>query len=165
MKVYNLYPQYRVQQERRQYSVPVEDERRSGEDRRTSERIKLDTNLTKDIFVVRNSISKLQNAEKNYSDQMLTKTIDNVPFARKFLTVIKAFNDQEINKELNNNLKKDNKSLSTATTAAGALTGVLAAFMGSLLLGPAAAIAGLGVGFYFGSKLFKYAISSHIKND
>ena len=167
MNIYRLYPQYNISQDRRQLSVPVQAERRSGEERRSPDRIKLDTNLTKDIFVLRDSVSKLQNAETIHPNKALQNIVDNVPFARKLIDNIKTFNSQELNKDQNDTLKRDKnvQHISTSKAAAGAAIGVLGAILGSLLIGPAAAVVGVGVGVYFGAKLVKNIVATHIKNE
>ena len=55
----NLYPQYKYSTDRRQQNIPVAVDRRSGNDRRGNDRVAFDTQLTKDIFDVKNQVSKL----------------------------------------------------------------------------------------------------------
>ena len=50
---YKLYPQYQVTADRRQQSVPVVQERRSGKDRRTEERVALPSNIKRDLYRVK----------------------------------------------------------------------------------------------------------------
>ena len=170
MDVFKLYPQYRVPQDRRQQNIQIPTDRRSGFDRRSDDRVKLNGNLTKDIFVVKSSLSQLQNSEKNHSNKMLIKALDSTSFGRKVLSALQSVNNQEMNKEtgktrLLDNLKNNSKIQSTTTVAAGALIGIFAAVMTSLFANTAAAIVSLGVGFYFGSKFVKNVIATHLKKD
>lgn len=59
LKITNLYPQYNNSRDRRQQNIPVTVERRSGVDRRSSDRLQLDSRLTQDIFAVKNQVAKL----------------------------------------------------------------------------------------------------------
>jgi len=163
MKVCNLYPQYQVLPDRRSQSCSISDDRRSGSERRSSERLKLDTNLTKDIFVVRNSVSALKKDTANFEGT------NNIPFVSKFLSAIESFKNQEIGKTnlLDTKLKQDNKVQSTKSTtyeSAGLLGGALASAMSLLFLGAAGVIVSLGAGIYLGCKAVKNVITSHIKN-
>ncbi len=51
-RITRLYPQYQRSQDRRQRNIPVAIERRSGQDRRSTDRVALDSQLTRDIFEV-----------------------------------------------------------------------------------------------------------------
>lgn len=55
-RISSLYPQYQRSQDRRQQNIPVAIDRRSGKDRRSEDRVQLDTRLTRDIFEVKKYI-------------------------------------------------------------------------------------------------------------
>jgi len=148
LEVYKLYPQYKVQQDRRQSIIPVTFDRRSGIDRRSTDRIKLETNLTRDIFIVKGKISELRNNEK-------IGFMHKIPFAGKIF---------EMNNG-NNQTKKDFKiqSDSKSMIKAGMIVGALATTMSSLFLGITGVVVAIGSGVYFGCKAVKQAISSQLK--
>ena len=57
----NLYPQYQYSQDRRQNNIPVAIERRSGNDRRSQNRVTMDSKLTRDLYEVKERVAKLEN--------------------------------------------------------------------------------------------------------
>ena len=59
-KIESLYPQYQFKKDRRQQNIPVAIERRSGRDRRSENRVQLDTQLTRDIFEVKKQVAKIE---------------------------------------------------------------------------------------------------------
>lgn len=78
-KITKLYPQYQFSKDRRQQDIPVAVERRSGKDRRNSDRIRMDSQLTKDIFEVKEKVAKFESMapklfEANISRQAPTFT-------------------------------------------------------------------------------------------
>ncbi len=149
LQVGKLYPQYRVMQDRRQLNAPVQFERRSGIDRRELQRIKLDTNLTRDVFEIRNTINTVNQ-----------KAVENIPFAQKILSIM---NTAETRKLLTGVDKTGQEIQSSNGSKAGILTAALASTFGLLLLGAAGVVVGLGAGFYVGCKSIKNVILSHIK--
>ena len=73
-KISSLYPQYQRNQDRRQQNIPVAVERRSGVDRRSQDRVVLDTQLTKDIFEVKSKVAKLESiAPALFAQQVTTQ--------------------------------------------------------------------------------------------
>lgn len=176
MDVVKLYPQYNLTQERRQQNptTPVSFERRSGVDRRNEDRIKLDTNLTRDIFEIRSKVSQIPLiGNSNGGNQNIQKTE-----ANKIEAPINQ--TQNISKAAQNDIKTDQfvKTTKPNTTEspsfganpksdAGALAGVFAAMLGGVLastmLGVAGVAIAIGIGGYFGGKFLKNAIVSHIK--
>lgn len=71
---YKLYPQYQITSDRRQQSIPVAQERRSGNDRRTEERVALPTSIKKDLYSVKTSCENTFAVFKNKQsdkDEML----------------------------------------------------------------------------------------------
>jgi len=96
--IYKLYPQYQITADRRQQSVPVVQERRSGQDRRTEERVILPTNIKRDLYDVKTRCEKtfaVFKSNKNQSqDDMLfylkdvSKQKHKESVKREFLTAI-----------------------------------------------------------------------------
>ena len=70
--VTNLYPQYKISQDRRQQNIPVAVERRSGKDRRSADRVQLDAQLTKDIFQVKEQVAKLEMLTPKFFESNVT---------------------------------------------------------------------------------------------
>lgn len=164
LQVYNLYPQYEVKSDRRKQQSAVTMDRRSGVDRRSLDRVKLDTNLTRDIFEVRNSVSAIQKAKNFQSSQM------NLPFGQRFINAIQAFKNppavksSETQRMINQSIKKESSSPVKASTiaAAGMMAGAVSSGMSLLFLGAAGAVIGLGSGVYIGCKAIKNAVESHL---
>jgi hypothetical protein len=155
MKIYSLYPQYTVNQERRTQSNPVFDDRRSGLDRRSNDRIKLDSALTKDIFVVRNKINSMQEKDPigftNHNANAFKALTDIInPVKKQDLANLKLKNTME-------NVKSD------VNQQAGIIGGALASVMSVLLTGASSAVVALGTVVYIGCKSVKNVISSYLK--
>ena len=71
LDICKLYPQYNLLRERRlKESVSIPYDRRSGSDRRTTDRVKLDTGITRDIFEIKNKLMRLKK-----STQKLTASV------------------------------------------------------------------------------------------
>ena len=120
----NLYPQKPVQgSDRRQQSVPVNFERRSGTERRTETRLNLQPELKGDVLEVKSKIDELYIAFKGYDvapqtnfdyyksfvqpkkkdkkppkNELVEFALSSVPFARRIVNI-------EKNKEENNTVK------------------------------------------------------------
>lgn len=172
MDVVKLYPQYNLTQERRKQNpdTPVSFERRSGVDRRDKDRIKLDTNLTRDIFEIKSKVSQIP---------LMGKPIDQAPEVNKVESTTNHI--QNASKAAQNEIKTDQFIKTTKPDSqqspsfeakpksdAGALAGVFAAILGgvmaSTMLGVAGVALAIGIGGYFGGKFLKNAIVSHIKD-
>lgn len=183
MDVVRLYPQYNIMQERRQQNAPVSPvafERRSGTERRSGDRIKLDTNLTRDIFEIKSKVSQIENIGQNSGQQSAQKLTKNVaPQKAERITfshnISKAAQnsiktDQFIKTTKSNspNLADSPKEIAKSKSNAGALAGVLAVILGGTLASTFLGVAGvgiaIGIGTYFGGKFLKSAIVSHLKN-
>ena len=59
-KITRLYPQYQFNKDRRQQDIPVAFERRSGRERRNADRVQMDSQLTRDIFEVKEKVAKIE---------------------------------------------------------------------------------------------------------
>ncbi len=68
LNLYKLYPQYQITADRRQQSVPVVQERRSGIDRRSEQRALLPSNVKKDIYSLKTSYEKTFAAFKGQNE-------------------------------------------------------------------------------------------------
>lgn len=161
LSIHKLYPQYRITSDRREQNSPVSFERRSGVDRRAEDRVKLDTNLTRDIFEIKSKISQSQksdpkNIEKVTFTQNSAKAAQNSIKADQFIRTTKQ-DSTEVP-------KKDSKPPSTTALAAGVFACVLGGIVASTFLGLAGVGIAVGVGTYFGLKLLKQVVESHLKD-
>lgn len=158
MDVVKLYPQYNVVKERRQASAPVSFERRSGVDRRTDQRVQLDTKLTRDIFEVRNKVSQLQPTTKQKVENTASfKGISMAPQINKDEFVrTKPISNSDNPKPIS---KKDSQDGALGLAFGAILGGAVAStFMGTAAIGVA-----VGLGLYVGGRLLNAALSGHLK--
>ena len=160
LEVQKLYPQYRILQDRRQQSVPVTFDRRSGVDRRAGDRVKLDTNLTKDIFEIKSKVSNMPNIEpKHFSRVNFTRNASNAAQnSLKTDQFVKTTKDSDSSKNV-----KTKKEASSAALAGGFLACALGGIMAAPLLGPVGIGVAIGITSYFGLRLLNQVISSHLK--
>lgn len=159
LDVVKLYPQYNMTQDRRQQKVSVPFERRSGVDRRSDNRVKLDTNLTRDIFEVRSKISQMQKVEPQKTEKLtfsqnISKAAQHSGQNDKFIKTIKP--------DINKPKPLDKKDLHESILG-GAVASIFGGAIASTLCGAAAVGIALGLGVYLCGKLMKNAIALHIK--
>ena len=160
-RINTLYPQYQYSKDRRQQNIPVAFERRSGVERRTEDRVQLDTKLTRDIFEVKGKIKDItgtisfdssQNNIKNIADSNALNSVQGDEF-------VKTKNVEDLNLTENNAPKNSVKALETGLLAI-ALAGVLF----TPFIGPAGAVIALGATLYVGAKVLKTAVGQQAKN-
>lgn len=159
LDVVKLYPQYNIIRERRQQKSPVSPfniERRSGVDRRSDDRPKLDTTLTRDIFEIKSKVAQIQKHEKVTFNQNISKAAQNSLKTDQFIKATKP------------TLQERPKEIAKSNSQAGTLSGVLGVILGGTLASAFLGVAGvgiaLGIGVYFGGKFLKNVIVSHLKN-
>lgn len=168
MDVARLYPQYNIMNERRKQSTSfspnsnIPFERRSGIDRRSDDRVQLDTNLTRDIFEVKNKVNQMQQK----ASPQKTHTVN---FSRNIeKAALNSINTDQFIKTIKPNQIETPKQIEKAKTEAGSLGGIATAMLGgimaSALLGTAAVGVAVGLGVYFGLKLVKNAIATHFND-
>ncbi len=162
-RITSLYPQYQRNQDRRQQNIPVAIDRRSGNDRRSSDRVMLDKQLTRDIFEVKSKVAQLEKMAPKLFETGMTKQ------SATFGALSNNGQNQVINaaKEMASIQKQEEKLKDKASTTfqigvlAAALTGAFAiSYMGS-----AAAVIAIGTTIYIGGKILKAMLSKEIKND
>lgn len=161
LEVYRLYPQYRIVSDRRRESVPVENDRRSGSERRSQSRITLDTELKRDIFEVKNKVSQIQktspkNVESLNFRQNSSLATQETSAKDQF---IKTINETNNTPAIQAQVSNGNKDLMLA----GVILSVMAGVLSAAFLGPVAAGVGVGIGVYLGAKLLKQTVSTHLK--
>lgn len=160
LEIHRLYPQYRIMQDRREQNTPVSFERRSGIDRRSEDRVSLDTNLTRDIFEIKSKVSQMQKSDPKTTEkisftQNVSKAAQNSIKTDQFIKTTKP-NPTDDN-------KKDSKPESSTALAAGILASVLGGIVTSAFLGPVGVGIAIGIGTYFGLKLLKQVVNSHLE--
>lgn len=160
MEVYRLYPQYRIVSDRRRENVPVENDRRSGTERRSQSRVTLDTELTRDIFEIKSKVSQIQktspkNVESLSFRQNSSLATQETSAKDQFVKTINETNNTPA-KEIQ--ISKGNKDMMLA----GVMLSVMAGVISAAFLGPVAAGIGIGVGVYLGGKLLKQTVSTHL---
>lgn len=169
MDVVKLYPQYNTMRERRQTTSPVPFERRSGQDRRSDDRVQLDTNLTRDIFEIKSKVAQIQNSGVKHTQNTASQKEEKISFTENISKAAQNSikTDQFINSK-KSAVQDSPKEIAKSNSKTAALGGVLAVVLGgtiaSAFLGVAGAGVALGLGIYFGGKFLKNAIVSHIKN-
>ncbi len=149
-----LYPQYQVVSDRRKKNVPVAFERRSGVERRSENRIAMDTKLTRDIFEVKNKISHLQKTNPVNFSQDISNAATNSIKTDQF---VKSDFSKTANK-----IAESKESPSTTAMLGGILGIALAGVVASSLMGPAGAVVAIGFGAYLGGKVLKQMVVSHM---
>lgn len=161
LEVQRLYPQYKSIADRRQNVQPVSFERRSGVERRSQDRVQLDTNLTRDIFEIKSKINQIQKPESNnVSKVAFTQKMENSAInSLKADTFVKSVKD-----EPSQNIKPSSKSSSGAAATAGVLACALGGALLTTFLGPVAGGVALGIGAYVGGKFLKQAIEIHMRD-
>lgn len=157
LDVNRLYPQYSVSSERRKQNISVPFERRSGQDRRAGERISMDSNLTRDIFEVRSSLSELQKTTKKEAEKLgIQKTPEiAAPAALKADEFFKTEKEPP-------QISKDYESPSAFALMGGILAIAMGGVIATTLLGTAGAVIAVGIGAYFGGRILKQAIVNQI---
>jgi hypothetical protein len=176
MDVIKLYPQYNIVNDRRVQAAPVSPvsyERRSGNERRDENRLKLDTTLTRDIFEIKGKVAQLENSTQKIGQKGEQKN-DKKDVQGPAFT-------QNISKAAQNSIKTDQfikttkpnttetpKEIAKSKSQVGATAGLIAVVLGGTLAAPAFGIAGVGIaiglGAFLGAKLLRSAITTHIKN-
>lgn len=167
LEINKLYPQYNIIQERRQQRTAVPFERRSGIDRRAADRVKLDTTLTRDIFQIKNTVAQLpqlpqlpitaaKKVEPKALAQRTDKALQHSVNGDQFVRTTKQ--------EKTDSPKEIAKSKSEAGTLAGVLGVMLGGTLAATFLGAAGIGLAVGLGVYFGGKMLRSAIISHLKN-
>jgi len=163
MDYIRLYPQYNIVQERRKQQINFSPnanilfERRSGEDRRSGDRVQLDTNLTRDIFEVKNKVVQLQQKTSPQNVSFM-RTLEKIAPSStdKFVRIIKPTQIETP--------RQIQKEKSEAGSVGGVIAAMLGGIMASTFLGTAAVGVVVGLGVYFGAKLVKNALLSHVKD-
>lgn len=159
LDVTKLYPQYYTVKDRRTQSEPVAFERRCGRDRRSEDRVYLDTKLTKDIFEVRSKVNQAQKSSENKTDNISFK--QNI--AKAAINSVKTDQFIKSGVENANNFAKSPKKTSSAVPVAGALMFALGGVLAATTFGPVGAGVAVAIGACVGAKAVSEGVRSHLK--
>ena len=164
MQIYSLYPQYKLSEDRRKHNIPVEVDRRSGKDRRSADRVSLDSRLTQDIYQVKEQISKLENlSPKLFSQNIMAYTPS---FAEK-----NHFTQDQFVKEAKPDItevqRQEAKLKDKEDTGfkLGVITAAIASIAAISFLGTAGVVIAVGSALYIGSKILKNTIVNEIQDE
>ncbi len=158
-----LYPQYKAISDRRQQSVPVEVDRRSGVERRSPDRVQLDTNLTRDIFEIKSKVNQIQKPDStNVTKVAFTQNAENS--ALNSLKTDQFVKTTKYEPTDNAKIESTGSTAKTAALTGGILACVLGGIVASTYMGLAGTCIAVGLGVYFGGKLLKQVISTHMKD-
>lgn len=164
-RISSLYPQYQRSKDRRQQNIPVAIDRRSGKDRRSEDRVQLDSQLTRDIFQVKQSVARLEAIAPKLFVSNVTRNVptfgakNNMTQDQLVITSEKAFSEE---------VKKEEELQDSASTTfkLGVLASSLFAAFALSFLGSAGVVIAIGTGLYIGAKVLKsIAIRESKKND
>lgn len=163
-RITSLYPQYQRTQDRRQQNIPVAIDRRSGHDRRSSDRVALDRQLTKDIFEVKSQVAKLEAlAPKLFESRVTTQ-------AQSFGSLNNMPNDmlvKEVKPDMASIARQEAKLQDKASTSfqLGVLSAALAAAIAVSFMGSAGAVIAVGTSIYIGARVLKTMIARELKEN
>lgn len=163
-KISSLYPQYQRSKDRRQQNIPVAVERRSGMDRRSQDRVVLDTQLTKDIFEVKSKVAKLESISPSFFIQQVTT--QNPTFASMNNFVQDQY-VKETKPDPSAIARQEAQLQEKASTSfkLGVLATALAGAIAISLLGPTAAVVAVGTSLYIGARAFKLVMEKELKEE
>ncbi len=162
-RITSLYPQYQKSQDRRQQNIPVAIDRRSGNDRRSQDRVALDKQLTKDIFEVKSKVAKLESiAPKLFENRVTTQ-------APTFSSMNNMTQDMLVKESKPDNTeiaRQQAKLQETADTSfkIGMIASALAASIAVSFLGTAGTVIAIGTGLYIGARVLKTLVAKELRD-
>lgn len=152
MEFQRLYPQYNVSNDRRKQNIDVPQERRTGIERRSEDRISLDTDIMRDLYDVKDKVSKISGSNFN---QSISTAATNSIYSDQFVRTNKPNHIE--------NVMKNNEPPSSTAIMGGILLTALSGVMAGALFGTIAGVGvALGIGAYMGGKILKQAIVEHM---
>ena len=152
-----LYPQYQTTQDRRQQNIPVAIERRSGRDRRSEDRVALDTKLTKDIFEVKSKVAKIELLSPKLFESNVVKQAPNFTSMNQTQQDILVRETRPDPSEIARQEAKLQEKKET-TFQIGVIAASLTAAMALSAFSSAGAVIAIGTAVYVGGRLLKAAI-------
>ena len=159
-----LYPQYNRSEDRRQQNIPVAVDRRSGNDRRSQDRVSLDKQLTKDIYDVKSQVAKIESLTPKIFSDMITTQSPNFASMNNF-TQDQLVKEQKPDfAEMARQEAKLQDRASTSFTI-GVLSAAIAGAIAVSFMGTTGAVIALGTGLYIGGRILKAVIAKELKED
>ncbi len=163
-KIASLYPQYQKSEDRRKQNIPVAIERRSGQDRRSVDRVVLDKKLTKDIFEVKSRINKLESMAPAIFQSRVTTQAPTFAAKNNFTQdqLVKATKP-----DMSEMARQEAKLKDKADTSfqVGVILSALAAGIGLSFLGTTGAVIAIGTAVYIGSRILKTAFEKELTEE
>lgn len=152
-----LYPQYQTTQDRRQQNIPVAIERRSGRDRRSEDRVALDTRLTRDIFEVKSKVAKMEVLSPRLFESNVVKQAPNFTSMNQTQQDILVKETKPDPTEIARQEAKLQAKQET-TFQIGVIAASLAAAAALSAFSSAGAVIAIGTAVYIGGRILKAAI-------
>ncbi|MCD7879698.1 MAG: hypothetical protein LUG16_07190 [Candidatus Gastranaerophilales bacterium] len=160
-RITSLYPQYQRGKDRRQQNIPVAVERRSGQDRRSQDRVLLDSKLTRDIFEVKSQVAKLESlSPKLFTDRVTTQ---NPNFSSQ-----NNFTQDQLLKQTKPDYseiaRQEAKLQDKASTSfqVGVISAALAGAIAVSFMGTTGAVIAVGTCIYVGARVLKTLMAKQI---
>ncbi len=163
-RITSLYPQYQRSQDRRQQNIPVAVERRSGQDRRSQDRVVLDKQLTRDIFEVKSKVAQIEAmAPKLFADNVTTKS-------PTFASMNNFTQDQlvkESKPDYSEIARQEAQLREKADTSfqIGIITAALAGAIAVSFMGSAGAVIAVGTSLYIGARVLKTLMAKEVQEE
>ena len=162
-RVNRLYPQYQRSQDRRQQNIPVAVDRRSGQDRRSEDRVQLDTQLTRDIFQVKSKVAQIESMSPNFFTSCVAKN----PVT--FSAMNNMTNDvvvKETKLDPTEIARREAEIQAKEATKFQVLVigAALLAAVGISAMSTAGIVVAVGTGLYIGARTLKVLIGNHVSD-
>ena len=160
-RITRLYPQYQRSQDRRQHNVPVAIDRRSGTDRRSNDRVALDTQLTRDIFEVKSKIAKIEALSPKLFESNVVKQ---APSFSSMNNMTQDILVKQTKPDMAAQAREDAKEPDKASKAfqVGIIAAALTCAFGLSFLSSAGAVIALGTALYIGARVLKNVIVKEV---
>lgn len=163
-RVNRLYPQYQRSGDRRQQSIPVAVERRSGKDRRSEDRVVLDKQLTKDLYDVKSKVSKLEALSPKMFENNITTQAPVFASMNNMTQDILVKESKPDYAEIARREAEIERKEATKFQVTMIAFALIAA-IGLSMMSSAGAVIAIGTGLYVGARILKALIAKEIKNE
>lgn len=163
-KIRSLYPQYKQSEDRRKQNIPVAIDRRSGKDRRSPDRVALDSQLTRDLYQVKSQVAKIEAlAPKLFTERVTTQT----PTFGSMNNFIQDQLVKETKPDYSTIARQEAKLQDKASTSfqIGVLAAALAGAIAISFMGTAGAVIAIGTSLYIGARVLKTLVTKQVKDD
>ena len=163
-KISRLYPQYEKCHDRRKQNIPVAVDRRSGNDRRSEDRVSLDTKLTKDIFDVKRNVMKIEELSPKFFEHRVTT--QNPGFtSQNNMTQDMLIKQAKPDYTAIARQEAQLKEKADLSFKVGVITAALGGAIAISFMGTAGAVIAVGTSLYIGARILKIMMDKEIKDD